>query len=85
NVYLSGQDCTNHAIGGSVAYIGNPGLIEKEPYSVYLNGSSVFSRDLANGFLLHRVSSMQIVTYYINLAGEVAFKTVLQQKGTEVM
>ncbi|XP_061338458.1 uncharacterized protein LOC133285267 isoform X2 [Gastrolobium bilobum] len=61
NVYLSGQDCTNHAIEGSVAYIGNPGLIEKKPYSVFLNGNSVFSRELANGFLLHRVSSVQIV------------------------
>ncbi|XP_061375624.1 uncharacterized protein LOC133317760 [Gastrolobium bilobum] len=57
----------------------------KKPYSVFLNGNSVFSRELANGFLLHRVSSVQIVTYYINLVGEVAYKTVLQQKGREAM
>ncbi|XP_061338460.1 uncharacterized protein LOC133285267 isoform X3 [Gastrolobium bilobum] len=61
------------------------GYHEKKPYSVFLNGNSVFSRELANGFLLHRVSSVQIVTYYINLAGEVAYKTVLRQKGREAM
>ncbi|KAL6499663.1 hypothetical protein OROGR_027573 [Orobanche gracilis] len=60
NVYLSGQDCTNHGDDGSVAYIGNPGLVEKEHYSIFLNGNSHYSRELANGFLLHRVSSMQI-------------------------
>ncbi|XP_027338778.1 uncharacterized protein LOC113852648 [Abrus precatorius] len=85
NVYLSGQDCTSHALEGSVAYIGNPSSIEIDSYSVFLNGNSVFRRELANGFLLHRVNSMQIVTYYINFAGEVAYKTVLQQKGKETM
>ncbi|XP_057429356.1 NADP-dependent glyceraldehyde-3-phosphate dehydrogenase-like isoform X3 [Lotus japonicus] len=44
NVYLSGQDCTNHGNDGSVAYIGNPGLVEKEPYSIFLNGNSHYSR-----------------------------------------
>ncbi|KAK7304794.1 hypothetical protein VNO77_42683 [Canavalia gladiata] len=85
NVYLSGQDCTTHAIDGNVAYIGVPGLIEKEPYSVFLNGNCVLKRELPNGFLLHQVSSVQIVTYYINFVGEVAYKTVLQQKGREIM
>ncbi|KAF7806510.1 Metallo-dependent phosphatase-like [Senna tora] len=85
NVYLSGQDCSNHVHEGSVAYIGNPSLNQKEPYSVFLSGSSFFSRDLANGFLLHRVNSEQIVTYYITSAGEVVYKTVLQQRGREVM
>lgn len=85
DVYLSGQDCTIQVPDNRVAYIGNPGLNEKESYSVFLNGKSVFSRELANGFLLHQVSSMQIVTYYVSLAGEVAFKTVLQEKSTEVM
>ncbi|RDY02690.1 hypothetical protein CR513_13817, partial [Mucuna pruriens] len=85
NVYLSGQDCSSHAIDASVAYIGNPDPIAKEPYSIFLNGNSVYKRELANGFLLHRVSSLKIVTYYINFAGEVAFTTVLQQKGREII
>ncbi|KAK7304109.1 hypothetical protein RJT34_15163 [Clitoria ternatea] len=85
HVYLSGQDCTSHAIDGGVAYIGNPGPIEKEHYSVFLNGYSVIKRELANGFLLHRVSAVEIATYYINFVGEVAYKTVLQQKGREAM
>ncbi|CAJ1975554.1 unnamed protein product [Sphenostylis stenocarpa] len=75
NVYISGQDCTSHDIDDSVAYIGNPAPIETEPYSVFLNGNSVIKRELANGFLLHQVSSVQIVTYYINFAGEIACTT----------
>ncbi|XP_054789850.1 uncharacterized protein LOC129295361 isoform X2 [Prosopis cineraria] len=86
NVYLSGQDCTSHTQESSVAYIGNPGLNQKEePYSFFVDGSSLHSRELADGFLLHRVSPMQIVTYYITSSGEVAYKTVLQQKGREIM
>ncbi|KAI4335577.1 hypothetical protein L6164_014212 [Bauhinia variegata] len=85
NVYLSGQDCTHLVHEGSVAHIGNPGFIENDPYSVFLNKTSVFSRELANGFLLHRVTSLQIVTYYITSSGEIVYKTVIQQKGREII
>ncbi|KAJ7955609.1 Calcineurin-like metallo-phosphoesterase superfamily protein [Quillaja saponaria] len=83
NVYLSGQDCTTH--NRSVAYIGNPGLAKKKLYSISQDRKSVFNGELVNGFLLHRVSSLQIVTYFITSDGEVAYRTVLQQKGREVM
>ncbi|KAK7411594.1 hypothetical protein VNO78_03029 [Psophocarpus tetragonolobus] len=85
NVYISGQDCTTHAIDGNVAYIGNPGLSDQEPYSIFLNGNSVFKRELANGFLLHQVSSKQIVTYYINFAGEVTCTIVLHKEARNIM
>ncbi|KAK4257528.1 hypothetical protein QN277_007104 [Acacia crassicarpa] len=86
NVYLSGQDCTSHTQQSSVAFIGNPCLNQKEePYSFFVNGNSLLSQELANGFLLHRVSPMQIVTYYITSSGDIAYKTVLQQKGREAM
>ncbi|KAG4381711.1 hypothetical protein JHK82_043059 [Glycine max] len=61
------------------------GYHSREPYSIFLNGNSVFKRELANGFLLHHVSSDQIVTNYINFAGEVVCTAVLQQKGREIM
>lgn len=64
NIYLSGQDCTNHVTDGSVAYIGNPGLIEKEPYSVFLNGKSVLSRFSFSLFL----SANSVFTNLINLS-----------------
>ncbi|KAH7546200.1 hypothetical protein FEM48_Zijuj01G0175400 [Ziziphus jujuba var. spinosa] len=70
---------------GGIAYIGNPGPIAKGPYLALANGRSVFRRELDNGFLLHRVSSLEIVTYFVSSAGEVVHRTVLQQRGREVV
>lgn len=65
NIYLSGQDCTNHVTDGSVAYIGNPGLIEKEPYSVFLNGKSVLISRFSFSLFL---SANSVFTNLINLS-----------------
>ncbi|KAJ7979627.1 Calcineurin-like metallo-phosphoesterase superfamily protein [Quillaja saponaria] len=83
NACLSGQHCSIHE--GSVAYIGNPSPMKSKSYSISLNRKTVFSGELVNGFLLHRVSSLQIVTYFVTSAGEVAYRTVLQQWGREVI
>ncbi|XP_030954813.1 uncharacterized protein LOC115977224 [Quercus lobata] len=80
NVYLSGQGCSKHVNHVNVAYIGNPTPRENESYF-----TSVKGKELVNGFLLHSVSSLEIVIYFINSAGEVVHKTVLQQTGKEVM
>ncbi|XP_050272232.1 uncharacterized protein LOC126715591 isoform X1 [Quercus robur] len=85
NVYLSGQGCSKHVNHVNVAYIGNPTPRENESYFTSVKGKSVFNGELVNGFLLHRVSSLEIVIYFINSAGEVVHKTVLQQTGKEVM
>ncbi|XP_059454262.1 uncharacterized protein LOC132184591 isoform X1 [Corylus avellana] len=85
NVYLSGQGCTNHVRRGNIAYIGNPTPRENESYVASVNGKSVFNGELVNGFLLHRVSSLEIVTYFISMAGEVVHRSVIQQRGKEVM
>ncbi|XP_062157605.1 uncharacterized protein LOC133865250 isoform X1 [Alnus glutinosa] len=85
NVYLSGQGCTNHVQPGNIAYIGNPAPGENESYVASVNGKSVFNGELVNGFLLHKVSSLEIVTYFISLAGEIVHRTVIQQRGKEVM
>nr|POF16123.1 hypothetical protein CFP56_15614 [Quercus suber] len=81
NVYLSGQGCSKHVNHVNVAYIGNPTPRENESYFTSVKGKSVFNGELVNGFLLHRVSSLEIVIYFINSAGEVMHKTVLQQTG----
>ncbi|KAF3452976.1 hypothetical protein FNV43_RR03409 [Rhamnella rubrinervis] len=99
NAYLSGQGCTCHVHQGSIAYTGNPGPIEKGPYLEFSNGRSVFRRELVNGFLLHRVSSLEIVSIsfflklitdfvycnFVSSTGVVVHTTVLQQKGKEAM
>ncbi|KAB1225991.1 hypothetical protein CJ030_MR1G018410 [Morella rubra] len=79
NMYLSGQGCTNHIHHGKIAYIGNPGSRENESYVASVNGRPAFNGDLVNGFLLHKV------TYFISTAGEVVHRTVLQQRGKEVI
>lgn len=85
NAYLSGQGCTNYPHQGSVVYIGNPGPNDRELYSASVNGKKVFTQEMINGFLLHRVSSLEIATYFVTLAGEVVYKTQLQQRGKEFM
>ncbi|XP_024022646.1 uncharacterized protein LOC21406290 isoform X3 [Morus notabilis] len=81
NAYISGQDCTQ----GGISYIENPGSNVKGPYLSSSNGRTVFRREVIDGFLLHRVGSLELVTYFVTLAGEVAHRTVLQQRGKEVM
>ncbi|KAM7263201.1 hypothetical protein ACFE04_000884 [Oxalis oulophora] len=101
DVYLSREGCTNFARLGNVAYIGNPGLIKEKPsVAASSKGGSVVSIAMADGFLLHRVTSLEIVsiqslsfqvipflkvTYFVNLATEVVYMTVVQQGGKAVM
>lgn len=84
NVYLSKQSCTNYARLDTVSYIGNPGPVE-ESYMPPVNRISDFKQEMANGFLLHKVSSSEIVTHFVNSAGEVMYRTRVQQRGREVM
>ncbi|XP_077238066.1 calcineurin-like metallo-phosphoesterase superfamily protein isoform X2 [Tasmannia lanceolata] len=70
NAYLSKQGCTGHyTLNEGIAYIGNPGNTDENQ----------------NGFLLHRVTPLEIVSYYINSANEVVFKSKLHQRGREAM
>lgn len=70
NAYLSGQSCAR---------------LDKGPYFTPINQRLVSHRDTVDGFLLHRVSSLEIVTYFISLTGEVVHKIILQQQGKEFM
>ncbi|XP_021668458.1 uncharacterized protein LOC110656151 isoform X2 [Hevea brasiliensis] len=61
NAYLSRQGCINHDFEDDVDYIGITNPIKSEFYMDSLNGSSVFQKEMNNGFLLHRVSSLEIL------------------------
>ncbi|KAK9275364.1 hypothetical protein L1049_022628 [Liquidambar formosana] len=61
NVYLGAQGCTNYARQSSIVYIGNPGPMDNKAYFTSVNGRSVFTKEMIDGFLLHRVSSLEIV------------------------
>ncbi|TXG60779.1 hypothetical protein EZV62_012142 [Acer yangbiense] len=75
NLYLSKQGCTRYSCQDSVTYIENPDLIK------FANGRETVD----DGFLLHRVSSLEIATYFVTLYGEVMHRTVIRQRGKEVM
>ncbi|KAL6331412.1 hypothetical protein AAG906_011350 [Vitis piasezkii] len=81
DVYLSGEGCSDYARKDSIAYIRNPGSIDEKLPLASVNGISGFSEGMVNGFLLHRVSSLEIETYFVNSAGEVVHDIVLQQRG----
>ncbi|OMO90892.1 hypothetical protein COLO4_18774 [Corchorus olitorius] len=65
NVYLSQQGCYNYVLQDSVAYIGNPGLTEENSHlpSASANETYLVTKDMTNGFLLHRVSLLEMALW----------------------
>ncbi|XP_020520912.1 uncharacterized protein LOC18430975 isoform X2 [Amborella trichopoda] len=84
NVYLSRQEGAGHYIKeGTTAYIGNP------IPAVVCNGitcnNACCIEGMHNGFLLHRVSPLEMESYYINSTGKIVFRSTLYQGRKEVM
>ncbi|GMP35672.1 hypothetical protein CsSME_00008032 [Camellia sinensis var. sinensis] len=82
NAYLSGQPCANSFHTDND--ISNRGPVTKGPYFTTMHQRPVFKKTV-NGFLLHRVSSLEIVNYFVTLTGEVVDRLALQQWGKEAM
>ncbi|KAG8639424.1 hypothetical protein MANES_14G112000v8 [Manihot esculenta] len=80
DAYLSRQGCINRDFQGCVNYVGITNPMKSEFYSDSLNASRAFQKEMINGFLLHRVGSLEIATYFITLRGEVVNKIVIQQR-----
>ncbi|PPR81829.1 hypothetical protein GOBAR_AA38885 [Gossypium barbadense] len=85
NVYLSQQGCFSYALQDNVAYIGNPGLIKENSCLGSGNGRYRIRTEMTDGFLLHRLGSLEMVTYFVTSAGEIVNKIVVQQRGRQVM
>ncbi|KAL4304321.1 hypothetical protein GQ457_10G002420 [Hibiscus cannabinus] len=85
NVYLSQQGCLSYALQDSVAYIGIPGLTKQKSLSEPANERYQARKEMTNGFLLHQLNSLEMVTYFVSAAGEIVNKIVVQQRGREVM
>ncbi|KAA8535315.1 hypothetical protein F0562_030318 [Nyssa sinensis] len=83
--YLSGQSCADNAPKGGNAHISNAGPTDNGPYFTCIDQRLVLNKKIFNGFLLHRVSSLELVTYFVTLTGEVVHRIALQQRGKEVM
>ncbi|KAJ6863791.1 hypothetical protein NC652_040361 [Populus alba x Populus x berolinensis] len=84
DVYMSSQGCTSRIVQDGVAHIGIADPTGSEPL-VNLNGRLAIQKEMINdGFLLHRVSSLEITTYFVSSAGEIVNEAVITQHGKEV-
>ncbi|CAG7886629.1 unnamed protein product [Brassica rapa] len=77
NMYISEKGCTNGANEDSFTCIMVPNASENRGLT---NDSK---REMEDGFLLHRVSFSEFVTYTINLSGQVIDTRIVKQKGKE--
>ncbi|KAK3032353.1 hypothetical protein RJ639_035404 [Escallonia herrerae] len=62
NAYLSQQACAHHVGQVSMAHINSAGPIKDGPYITTVNKKLALHQDLKPGFLLHRVSSLEMST-----------------------
>ncbi|XAR50746.1 Acid phosphatase [Bertholletia excelsa] len=85
DAYLSGQACAIRVHNKNAKQLKNAGPVDKGHYLTSLNQRLVFPVVIVNGFLLHRVNSLEIVTYSISLTGEVVYKISIKRQGNEVM
>ncbi|XP_050214780.1 uncharacterized protein LOC126665891 [Mercurialis annua] len=85
NAYISKQSCTKAISQDGVTYLGISDPVKSKPSIASLNGSSTFEKEMETGFLLHRVSSLEIATYLVNSRGMVVNKVVIRQRGKEFM
>ncbi|XP_031479733.1 uncharacterized protein LOC116250267 isoform X2 [Nymphaea colorata] len=86
DMYLSTQARIGHYIRDKgITYIGNPEFgIESRSFPSENDNSGCIS-GAEHGFLLHRVSPLEIESYFIDTKGKVVFRSTLHQRGKEVI
>ncbi|CAN8326709.1 unnamed protein product [Cochlearia groenlandica] len=77
NLYISEKGSTSGAINNSFSCIEVPNTSENQ------DSTNDSKREAEDGFLLHRVSFSEFVTYTINSSGQVMDTRLLKQKGKE--
>ncbi|XP_020699011.1 uncharacterized protein LOC110111451 [Dendrobium catenatum] len=86
DAYLSQLGCAGqHYNIGGIAYLGNPGPILQEQIPFSETGDFNIVNERSEGFLLHRVTPLEIESYFINLAGMVVSISKIHQQGRGVM
>ncbi|WOG96687.1 hypothetical protein DCAR_0416023 [Daucus carota subsp. sativus] len=81
DAYLSAQSCNGNVQKEGMTHIHNITEMRRGPYFTSINEKRILHSDVGNGFLLHRVGSIEIVTYLVTLKGEVVHQTSLKQGG----
>lgn len=86
NIYLSQPGCSGQLHNSKgIAYLGNPGPLYQGQISSSETGNINVFRERAEGFLLHRVTPLEIESYFINMAGIVVFRSKIYQHGSEAI
>ncbi|PKA48275.1 hypothetical protein AXF42_Ash020710 [Apostasia shenzhenica] len=86
NAYLSFQSCAGQLYdAGGIAYLGNPGSIQNRQIPASQNETPDLMGE-KRGFFIHRVTPLEIESYFIDLAGMiVSTSKIHQQNGRAVM
>ncbi|CAN6448119.1 unnamed protein product [Victoria cruziana] len=86
DMYLTNQAHIGHYVRDKgITYVGNPEFgIENYSFPSENENSGCIS-EAEHGFLLHRVSPLEIESYFIDSKGKVVFRSTLHQRGKEVI
>ncbi|KAM3321409.1 hypothetical protein P3S67_008611 [Capsicum chacoense] len=85
DAYISGPACANDVEERPIAKPKTGTARYKGPLLTKMNRNSPYSMEKVNGFLLHKVSPLEIVSYLVTLEGDVVQKIFLHQRGKDIM
>ncbi|XP_075475141.1 uncharacterized protein LOC142505887 isoform X2 [Primulina tabacum] len=84
DAYMSSLILADH-VQREATQLTNIGPTDKGPYFISLNQNIVPIVETDNGFLLHSVTSLEMVTFFVTLTGEVENMVSFRQMGRAVM
>ncbi|KAL3323124.1 hypothetical protein AABB24_040301 [Solanum stoloniferum] len=85
DAYISAPACADNVEERHIAKSKTSIARYKGPFLTKVNQNLPYSMEKVNGFLLHKVSALEIVSYLVTLEGDVVQKIFLHQRGKDVM
>ncbi|KAJ8528147.1 hypothetical protein K7X08_021839 [Anisodus acutangulus] len=85
DAYISGKACADNVEERPIAESKTGTARYKGPLLTKVNQNLPYSMEKVNGFLLHKVSGLEIVSYLVTLEGDVVQKIFLHQRGKDIM
>ncbi|CAA0825361.1 Calcineurin-like metallo-phosphoesterase superfamily protein [Striga hermonthica] len=84
DAYISTKSCADQAQGGGM-WSSSVSSMDRGPYFTAVNQNFVFKEDKADGFFLHRVSSLEMDTFSVRLTGEIEHELSVNNRGRAAM
>ncbi|XP_073158587.1 uncharacterized protein [Henckelia pumila] len=85
DAYMSSSHIHSDQVQREAMLLTSIGPTDKGPCVISLNQNTVPLVETANGFLLHSVTSLEMVTFFVTLAGDVENRVSFRQRGRAVM